>query len=290
MAQTLFSGVETVAKSPIQEKGGLSMSKSQERWWISGSHGFLGQQLVEQLNQSGQEPIRGDREGNVTPLWVDYVVNAQSFGNYYWQRSDIIGTYRANVMALARILQNGEVTKGIVHLSSTSVLLAVQTYYSAAKRAGEEMVALAARDKGVPALSVRPSSITGIGEQKEHLIPKLIDSCLNGTEIPFVAEPTHDFVDVSDVARAVIFLAKNAKENAGKTINVSSGVTTTNQEVLEIVERVSGKRANIKPISQLRDYDTGRWEVDNSELVKMGWKPEVPLEESIRRMINAHGK
>lgn len=264
------------------------MSKSPEQWWTSGSHGFLGRQLVEQLKQSGQEPIKGNREGEVHPLWISYIVLAQAFGNYHWQTS-VYETYKANVLPLARILQNGEMNKGIVYISSSSVLLPHQTHYSASKRAGEEMVTIATRNKKIPAVVVRPSSVTGVGEQKEHLIPKLIDSCLNGTEMEFVAEPTHDFVDVSDVARAIIFMAEHAKSLPGKIVNASSGVTTSNEEVLSLVEQSTHSKANLHRLGQLRDYDTKSWVVDNSGLRDLGWKPEVTLAQSIQRMVE-HAK
>lgn len=236
------------------------------------------------MEQSGQEVIKGGREGEVSPIWVAYILFAQAYGNYHWQ-TDVYQTYKANVSALARTLQNADVVKGLVYVSSTSVLLPHQTHYSASKKAGEEMISIAARDRGVSALSVRPSSITGVGEQKEHLIPKLIDSCLNGTEIPFVGEPTHDFIDVSDVCRAIIFLAQNAKDLKGEAINISSGTTTSNEEVLGLVEDYTGRRANVRRASQLRDYDTKEWVVDNSRLVGLGWTPRVKLKQSIKDMV-----
>lgn len=48
----------------------------------------------------------------------------------------------------------------------------------------------------------------------------------------------------------------------------------------------TGKKANLKMVDKMRTYDNTHWVVDNSEMLKLGWKPEVSLEESIRRMVD----
>ena len=163
------------------------------------------------------------------------------------------------------------------------MLLPQQTFYSLAKQAGE----LACLNWDGPAKILRPSSITGTGESKEHLIPKLINSCLTGEEMLFVGEPTHDYVNVRDVVRAIEILAKTSGK---QTVNVSSGTSTGNEEVLAIVEDCTGRRANIKRVDSMRNYDTKGWVVDNSEMLKLGWMPESSLKDSIKEMVENYGK
>lgn len=246
-------------------------------WYISGTSGFLGSNLVKHLERSGQEVIRGDRQGSI-PEGVTHVVNCQSYGNMHWQK-DVEQIYQANVINLIRMLKLAQGVECFIQISSSSVGLVRQTYYSAAKRAGEEICQL----DGGP-IVIRPSSITGVGEQGEHLIPQLIESCLTGKEIPFVGEPTHDFIAVEDVVSAIALLA-GTPDRKGMIHQVSSGVIYSNEEVLAIVEDCTGSRAHIKRVDSLRSYDTKNWKVDNSDMRALGWEPKVSLRESIQAMV-----
>jgi len=178
--------------------------------------------------------------------------------------------------------------KSIILISSSSVLLDQQTHYSISKQTLEKMATKFAGELHLPIVVIRPSTVTGLGEAPQRLIPKLIDSCLNGTEMPFVPAPTHDYVDVGDVVDAILLLSQRALELAGRVFNVSSNICTTNQEIREIVEAVTGKAANVKLVESMRPYDNDRWVVDNTEMLKLGWKPKVTLRESIERMVYEH--
>jgi nucleoside-diphosphate-sugar epimerase len=249
-----------------------------EKYLITGSHGFLGSELKRYLKTSNQKIIEGERNGYLPPD-IDYVIACQSYGNMYGQ-NDSEKIWFANVTALENILRESDRLKKIIYCSSTSVSLSQQTQYSKAKNEGEILCA-----KNNKAIVIRPASITGVGEQKEHLIPKLIDSCINGTEMPFVGEPTHDFIDVKDVVLAITRLLSISTKQCD-IFNVSSGKTTSNEEVLRMVEEYTGKKANIKRVESLRNYDTKNWVVDNSKLLQTGWNPIYPLQDSIKRMIN----
>lgn len=249
---------------------------------ITGSHGFLGSRLYDHLVSMEKEVIRGERNGYL-PKDVDLVVACQSFGNMYNQ-TDPEEIWFANVTALENLLGESARYNKLIYCSSTSVLLKQQTDYSLAKAKGERLCELNPK-----AIAIRPSSITGVGEQKEHLIPKLIDSCLNGTEIPFVGEPTHDFINVMDVISA-IGLLNLINKSTTNAFNVSSGITTSNEEVLRLVEEITGNKANIKRVGALRSYDTKDWKVDNSDMRELGWTPQILLEDSIKQMVEAYDK
>ena len=244
-----------------------------ERCCIFGRSGFIGSHLAELLAHSGHDVVGGDRDGNVPPE-VGHIVDSQSFGNYHWQ-TDRQEIWKANVGNLINMLEQCGGVRGFLYLSSSSVLLEKQTDYSRAKRAGEEVCRQFAQEK--PVVIVRPSTVTGPGEQPTRLIPKLIESCLTGKEIPFVAEPTHDFIDVRDFVTAAQMLLFLAQTEWGRAFNVSSGKTVSNEEVLAIVEARIGRKANVKRVEKLRDYDTKNWAVDNSPILGLGWRPKYTL-------------
>lgn len=259
-----------------------SLKNMTETWCVFGSHGYLGGRLLEHLEALGHKVIRGDRKGKVEP-GVDCVVNCQSYGNYYWQEN-IEEIFKANLFNLTKTLESVHGVRAFVYISSSSVLLPQQTFYSLAKQAGE----LACLQWGGPVKILRPSSITGPGEQPDHLIPKLIDACFTRKDMPFIGEPTHDFIDVRDVVSAIEILAKDGEK---LTVNVSSGISISNDGVLAVVEDCTGLCANIKRKKGImRSYDTPNWKVDNSEMVKLGWKPKYTLKDSIKEMVMIYDK
>lgn len=186
---------------------------------------------------------------------------------------------QANVVDLWHVLKRiPPAIESFVYVSSSSVNLPVQTTYSRTKRAGEEMV----QAMPIPGCIVRPFSVVGKGEQSTHLIPTLIRSCLEGTSTYFVPDATHDYVDVSDVVDGLIRLAD---ERAVGVFEFGRGTAVTNREVLELVEKVTGKKANVQVVDELRAYDSQEWVCKDFTAWQYGWEPKKSLETSIREMV-----
>lgn len=251
-----------------------------ERILVTGSSGHLGSMLRQSLEQQGHEVIPGDRYGTV-PKDVKTVINCGTYGNIY-DHKNIPEIYRANVMNVATIASSKP--ELFINISSSSVLLPEQTHYSTAKRTGEKIVEMSG------GVSIRPSTIVGYRDNPAHLVPKLIKSCLTGEQMPFVPEPHHDFIDVSDVVHAIALimtcLIHNPELVRGKTFNVSRNESHSNQQVKEIIEEATQQKANIRLVENMRPYDTKDWKVDNSDIVSLGWKPKVSLDQSIRNIVN----
>lgn len=225
--------------------------------YVTGSHGFLGSRLINRL--PGAIPV--PRRTKAIGAEGDTVYWCAAYGNKFEQK-DAAEMVKANVPT--------EVGGHMVYISSSSVLLKHQTPYSRTKRAGEEVLqALGGH------CIVRPFSITGVGEQEEHLIPTLIRSCLYGEQMDFVPWPEHDFIDVEDVVEAILGLA--GKEGV---FDVGTGIGTTNQQVLDMVEQATGKKANVRIVSGLRPYDAEHWRAARPS------GPKKPLEQIIADMVD----
>src|SRR3990167_1340649 len=121
---------------------------------ISGSHGFLGENLVEKLESLKHEVIRY-QYGDALPLAFDYFFHLSSYGNHYDQQelSTIIET---NYIQLFNLLEQVKKCKlkGFFNFSTSSVSLMKQTLYSATKMGGEYL-SRAYSDK-FPIVSIRP--------------------------------------------------------------------------------------------------------------------------------------
>jgi len=259
-----------------------------EQILINGRHGFIASHLAEALEPQ-VDVIAGNRFGYV-PI-VDGIYDLASYGNLYHQ-TDVMKMYEANLFRVLDLLGNAEKYdyKFCILTSTTSVLLPNLSYYSLSKEAMEELARKWAKDHDKPIVVVRPSTIVGVGEPNVHLIPTLIKSCIEGTVMPFVREPTHDFLDVGDFVSAVSLVASKAKELSGQVINIGSGTKTTNDQVRALVEAVTGRKAKVTIQDTLRPYDTPHWDIDTWHIRSLGWSPKKLLVDTIKEMVKAYGK
>lgn len=261
---------------------------------VSGSHGFLGSHLTKRLERLGHTWVPIKRELLFKPDQLtlffqkekpDWIVHLATAGNYSEgdDRNTIIS---ANIIGIYNMLNSSlELPyKAFINFSSSSVLLERETFYSASKASAERLCKAFSQEYDKPIMSIRPATVIGVGEQERHLIPQLIESCIEGKEIPFVASPTHDFIDVSDVVSAVLTIFGKPK-NGGKVFEAGNGFSISNNEVLRVVEDSTGKRAKLRIVDSLRRYDNEDWKVNSTLLLALGWQPLLSLEESVRLMV-----
>jgi GDP-6-deoxy-D-talose 4-dehydrogenase len=116
--------------------------------------------------------------------------------------------------------------------------------YAVSKLAMEYMAKLWL-DK-LPLFIVRPFNYTGVSQSVDFLIPKIVTHFRN--RLPVIElgniDIWRDFSDVRTVAKVYRRLIE--VKPIGQTINVCSGVTHSLREVLELAERVSGHRIEVR--------------------------------------------
>lgn len=254
--------------------------------YITGSNGFIGSHLFKSVPDLF--PIPHDAIQNIEILPFDNFYYLSSYGNM-WGQDDINETIEANTVDLIHILKQASKFqfKSFVYLSTSSVKLDYQTPYSRSKNASEQILLAYMEKYKLPICIIRPFSVTGLGEQKEHLIPKLINSCMTGELVNFVPTATHDYIDVQDVVSAIIQLSKRSVHGI---FELGLGNMVSNQEVLELVEKTTRKKANINIVESLRPYDNTDWFSTNYKARSWGWLPKVTLKDSIKSMVQAYGK
>ena len=250
--------------------------------------GFVGSHLYKAL-------INQKRSVTAIPHELIQLTKLQPFDNFFFlssygnlfQQKDLDTTIEANVLDLLHMIKEAQKQsfKSFVFLSTSSIKLDIQTPYSRCKRAAEELLQCYMEKYKLPICIIRPMSITGVGEQEEHLIPTLIKSCLTGEKMKFVPKATHDYIDVEDVVSAILNLSSRSLHGI---FEVGWGNRVTNQKVLETVEKVTGKKANIEIVESLRPYDNFQWFSTNYKVRSWGWLPTKSLEQSIQEMVDAY--
>ena len=161
--------------------------------------------------------------------------------------------------------------------------------YAASKVGADAMVKSFYYSYGLNTLTVRPFNTYGPRQSLRALIPWIILQALKGNTVRLGnLKPRRDFTYVKDTARALV-LALEANTEGGDEINLGVGRSYSVLEVVEVVGRVLGKELKVVQDESL--VRPTRMEVfnlisDNRKAREvLGWEPQVPLEEGIRRTV-----
>lgn len=264
---------------------------------LTGSKGFIGTHLkerfVDEVELLTVDHIMLKNEAILRGIVMNFqptvIIHMASYGNIVTQGDDD-ETIQANYNNLYNLLKAARNSNYelFVNFSSSSTLLPKQTMYSATKLGGEALCQAYATKYNRNIISVQPYTVIGTGEPKEHLIPTLIRSCMTGEKMKFVGKPVHDFISVDDFITALKLVIE--QWHLRGAVPIGTGIKTTNEEILRIVEKVTGKKANIERVDNLRNYDTTEWVADPTLIKSLGWKQEQSLEEVITLMYGAAQK
>lgn len=94
------------------------------------------------------------------------------------------------------------------------------------------------------------------------------------------ASSTRDFMDVRDVARALVILAEHAEE---AVYNVGSGVGVSVGEVARAIGGLTGREVEFLDESQAAAHSTA----DSSRLRGLGWSPGFDICDTLREQVQA---
>jgi GDP-L-fucose synthase len=173
----------------------------------------------------------------------------------------------------------------------TGPLEPTNQWYAIAKIAGIKMCQAYRRQYGCDFIVAMPTNMYGINDNfdlnNSHVLPALIRKF---HEAKVANAPTvtcwgtgkvmREFLFSDDLARACRFLLENYSDE--QMINIGYGSDVTIRELAETVQRVIGFKGQIVWDSSKPD-GTPRKLMDSGRLMKLGWKPQVNLEEGIRR-------
>lgn len=173
----------------------------------------------------------------------------------------------------------------------TGPLEPTNQWYAIAKIAGVKMCQAYRRQYGRDFIVAMPTNMYGINDnfdlENAHVLPALIRRF---HEAKVAKAPTvtcwgtgnvkREFLFSDDLARACRFLMETYSDE--QMINIGYGSDVTIRELAETIQRVVGFTGGIT-WDPAKPDGTPRKLMDSSRLLKLGWKPQVNLEEGLRR-------
>lgn len=166
----------------------------------------------------------------------------------------------------------------------------VITPYAVTKLACEAYLAVFARLYGIDTVSLRYFNVYGEGQTDAQgaVVPRFVGAALRG-EPPVVdgdGLQTRDLCHVDDAVRANLMAMDATGRLGGEAINVGTGVGTTMRDLASLVARLAG----VTTTAQAGPPRTGDIRASIASIDKatarLGYRPEVALEDGLRRVIS----
>ena len=289
------------------------ISTEGKRAIVTGSSGFIGSLLVEELHRQGVATVNldkvtgfdiGDRNElkrlmtgkNARGRGIDYVFHLAVLPINPCDK-DIRLCMETNAMGTLNVAEAAKTAgvKKIIYSSSSAVygnmddaLIVDETrpcnpnsMYSVSKLAGEIIV----KNSGVPYIILRYMNVYGLG-QKSGLIPVLLQ-CVKDNVPPTIdgdGSQAFDFVHVKDIIQANILAADSDVEN--ETFNIGGDNEITVSEVVRAVLDAAG--SNLVPVHRPGDSKTRRVGSSAKARKLLGYYPTVDFNTEIKEMVNEY--
>jgi UDP-glucuronate 4-epimerase len=159
--------------------------------------------------------------------------------------------------------------------------------YGVTKLAAEHLARQYFKGFGVPTVALRYFTIFGPRQRPDMAFNRFINAGLNGEPIAVFGDglQERDFTYVSDAVAATI--AAGERGTPGGAYNIAGGNAATVAGVIEILGRLLGGELAVDHQPAVTG-DARKTGADTSSAREdLGYSPEVPLEEGLRRQIEA---
>ena len=267
------------------------------RWLVTGAHGLIGRHLCARLG--GEVTGIGHRElplsdtkglrrlvARVRPQCIVHLAGALHGAS----EAELVAT---NVVGTLSLMQAAAGSGARVVVASSGAVYGAPTalpireshacnpvdLYGVTKLAAEHLARIEAARGGLGLVVARIFNVVGPGQGEDHVCGRLAAQLARGPRVIEVGtlDATRDFIDVRDVASALVVLGERGRG----TYNVGSGRETPVGEVLAELVRISGVSVDVRT-----RHDTprgvGRHVADVSRLSELGFVPAFPLSRSLR--------
>jgi len=195
---------------------------------------------------------------------------------------DALGDGCRTVVRLGSSTEYGEVAGPM----DESAPLRPRGFFGATKAAGSVLLAAACAPGGRRAALLRAFQVYGPLDHPGRLVPAALAAARTGAPLPLTPRGRRrDWVYVDDVVAACVRTAAADDLATGQVLNVGTGRQAANEELVAMVERVTGRPVTVDAGAHPgRPWDAASWVCDPS-LARglLDWEATVDLEDGLRR-------
>ncbi len=165
-------------------------------------------------------------------------------------------------------------------------LLEPVSFYAATKASATLLCSVFAKEFKKPIVTLRPFSAYGPYEEKDRFIPTIIKAMIEEKPINLTpGEQRRDFIYIDDIVDIYIKAISKGKGLAGQILNMGTGKEYTNDQVVDLLFKISGKSVLVKKGAfPKRIWDNPHWVADTSKAEKLlKRKPNYNLEDGLKK-------
>ena len=138
----------------------------------------------------------------------------------------------------------------------------------------------------LPVITVRANNIYGIRQFPEKIIPRFSLRALSGLPLELHGDGSNlrHYLAASDFAKALELLAINGE--CGEAYNIASEVELSNLEMANLINSIIRPNNNEVRFTSDRPFNDSRYQVDDSKIRNLGWKPKKSIIEDLPSIID----
>ena len=270
---------------------------------ITGASGFIGNNLAERLKRSGHQVVRLSLRNEtfnreIDKFKPDNIFHLAAYGSQAGENDPNemvnVNIYKSCMLMEAALFNK---VKSIILCGSSSEyginkwpmsedsLLRPDSFYAASKVAMSMMARAFAKETDLHVVTLRPFSVYGPGERDTRFIPTVIRSCLTGEPMKLCPEQNHDWIYIDDLVEGFLVCSDYAHDLRGEVVNFGLGIQVTNQVVLETIQELMGKKANVTERLFPKPQDSKMWVANINRATSLGWRPQTNLVRGLYKTI-----
>ena len=292
------------------------MKLNGKRILVTGSSGFVGKNLVEELKRQDADVLTlTDHDGRridirdqqrveaiinkIRNIDIDIVYHLAAITSVPFSFENPGETYDVNVLGTLNILELCRSCNADKIVFASSYVYGQPQYlpidekhplqptnpYARSKILGEELCRAYNTDFGVKCIILRPFNIYGVGQSKNFLIPSIIAQLRYGKIELKDPEPKRDFIYISDVIDAYI---KAGEFNGDFDVfNIGYGKSYSVKEIVDKIIYLYGKDVKVKYSGERRKNEIMDTIADIKKAKeKLDWKPSVEIDNGLSNILN----